>query len=143
MKTREKRYWIGVACLNHINRGLELGMFGIGHGKLEPLERMQPNDMILFYAPKIDFAKNDKANIYQKFKGFGEITNDEIFTEEISDRCVFRRKVRFLSNKEVDIHELIGELDFIKDKKRWGFPFMRGYLEITEKDFATVSKSLK
>jgi hypothetical protein len=137
-------YWISVACLNHINRGIEKGLFGVGHGKIEPLQRMQPGDKIVFYAPKIDFMKNDKENIYQKFKGYGTIDDKPIFTEDIGSRCMARRNITFEgTKKEVSVHELLDLLSFIKDKKHWGFPFMRGYIKITEEDWGVITAGLK
>lgn len=140
----DKKYWIGVASKNHIERGIKLSIFGIGHGKIAPLKRMKSSDMIIFYAPKVDHTASSKENIYQKFVGYGEIPDDEIFSEEINSICMFRRKVRFLSTNEVSIHDhnLIDQLDFIKNKQKWGFPFMRGYVEINKEDFEKITKHL-
>jgi EVE domain len=140
---RAPKYWIGVACLNHIQRGAELGMFGIGHGKRQPLEPMAPGDKIVFYAPKIDHTKTDKANISQKFKGFGTLLDQPIFSEEIAGACVFGRKILFdRIDQAAPIQPLIDQLDFILNKAKWGFPFLRGYVEISQKDWDLIVSQL-
>ncbi|MFP3835754.1 EVE domain-containing protein, partial [Chryseobacterium sp. SIMBA_028] len=54
----------------------------------------------------------------------------------------FRRNVDFYKCKEVSIIPLIDELDFIIDKKRWGFSFRFGFLEILEKDFQFIKSKM-
>jgi EVE domain len=118
-------------------------MFGIGHGKRQPLEQMAAGDKIVFYAPKIDHTKTDKANIYQKFKGFGTLLDQPIFSEQMSGTCVFRRKIQFDGiDQAAPIHPLIDQLDFIPNKAKWGFPFLLGYIEINQKDWDLIVSRL-
>jgi hypothetical protein len=141
--SRETKYWIGVASRNHILRGAAAGMFGIGHGKRQPLEQMAPGDKIVFYAPKIDHTKTSKDNVFQKFKGFGTLLDEPIFSEEVAGTCAFRRKIQFEGvDKEVAIQELMPQLDFIPNKAKWGFPFLRGYVEISQKDWDLIINQL-
>ncbi len=140
---RTPKYWIGVASLNHILRGAELGLFGIGHGQRQPLEQMAPGDNIVFYAPKIDHTKTGKANIYQKFKGFGTLLDQPIFSEEIAGTCVFRRRILFEGiEQSAPIQPLIDQLDFIPNKAKWGFPLMRGYVQISQSDWDLIVSHL-
>jgi hypothetical protein len=44
---------------------------------------------------------------------------------------------------EAPIAPLIGSLDFIPDKKRWGFPFRRGILTIGAADFARIAAAMQ
>lgn len=41
--------------------------------------------------------------------------------------------------KEISILPLIEKLDFIQDKRMWGFPFRRGCFSISEADFRKVA----
>ncbi|MFN7161299.1 MAG: EVE domain-containing protein [Candidatus Gracilibacteria bacterium] len=132
-------YWIGVATLDHLERGFEKGMFGIGHGKKAPLEMMKGGDRIVFYLPKKDYGVSSTENKYQRFRGFAVIDDGEVFSETVGDGCKFRKKLTFLDmEKEVAIAPLIGKLSFIKDTKRWGFPFMKGYIKITKEDWNVI-----
>lgn len=129
-------YWIGVASLDHLERGIQRGMFGIGHGKKAPLDLMKPGDKIVFYLPKKVYAATGPENIYQKFCGFATIDEGDVFSEQIGERCMFRKRLTFTdTTREVPIREVLDQLSFIKDKTHWGFPFMRGYVQITQKDW--------
>ena len=68
-------------------------------------------------------------------------TDDLIYQFEMSPAFKpFRRKVDFKKAKEVSIIPLIEKLDFIKDKKRWGYMFRFGLFKISENDFGTISR---
>jgi hypothetical protein len=135
------KYWVVVASRNHVLRGAELGIFGIGHGKRQPLEQIAPGDKVVFYAPRIEHTKTGKENTFQKFKGCGTVLNEPIFTEEIAGTCVFRRKIQFEEvTTETSIQELIPQLDFILNKKKWGFPFLRGYIAISQRGYIAISQ---
>ena len=77
------------------------------------------------------------------FTAIGTIDNGEPYTFEMSEDFIpWRRNVTFLKSKEVPIEPLLEELTFIKDKKKWGFPFRRGSFEIPYKDFEVIAKSM-
>ena len=40
------------------------------------------------------------------------------------------------------IQPLIEHLDFITNKKSWGFPFRRGFFEIGESDFRRIAAAM-
>ena len=47
--------------------------------------------------------------------------------------------------KEVNILPivpLLENLEFVKDVKKWGFPLMYGFLEISEHDFEFISSKM-
>ncbi len=58
------------------------------------------------------------------------------------DFIPFRKDIEFISAKEADIRPLIDELDFIADKKRWGYKFRFGHFEISKKDFELISLAM-
>lgn len=139
----DTNYWVGVASRNHVVQGATSGMFGIGHGKRQPLEQMAAGDKIVFYAPKIDHTKTGKANVFQKFKGFGTVLDEPIFTIDIAGTCAFRRKIQFEGiEQEAPIQPMIEQLDFIPNKAKWGFPFLRGYVAISKKDWELIMHHL-
>ena len=58
------------------------------------------------------------------------------------DFIPWRRNVNFLKAKEVPIEPLLEGLTFIKDKKKWGFPFRRGSFGIPHSDFEWIAKNM-
>ena len=130
------KYWINVISKNHVLRGLHEGITQSGHGKEAPLRKMHKGDWIIFYSPKQSLEGDEKL---QAFTAVGQLPDDEIYQFEISPRFKpFRRKVIFKEVKEISILPLIEKLDFIKDKKRWGYMFRFGLFKISEKDFQTI-----
>lgn len=67
----------------------------------------------------------------------------EPYTFEMSEDFIpWRRNIKFLKSKEIPIEPLLEKLNFIKDKKKWGFPFRRGSFEIPFCDFELIAKSM-
>jgi hypothetical protein len=50
--------------------------------------------------------------------------------------------MKFLACAEAPIQPLIEHLDFIRNKKSWGFTFRRGFFEIAESDFKTIAQAM-
>ncbi|MEP7083353.1 MAG: hypothetical protein ABI854_01350 [Betaproteobacteria bacterium] len=51
--------------------------------------------------------------------------------------------MKFLKSTEAPIQPLLAGLDFIVDKKRWGFPFRRGLFEVSGKDFEQIALAMR
>lgn len=55
----------------------------------------------------------------------------------------WRRRVEFLPCEEAPVRPLIGELGFIRDKQRWGFPIRRGLFEVPQADFEQLAHAMQ
>lgn len=136
-----KKYWIATISKDHVLKGQEWEIMQVCHGKKAPLQRINQGDLILFYSPK---QKRDDKTPLQLFTAIAVATDDDVYqVKQFENFEPFRRKVEFLNCEETAIRPLINELDFIKDKQRWGFPFRYGLLEISEKDFRFISARMK
>jgi predicted RNA-binding protein len=101
-----------------------------------------------------------KASPYQKFVALCECVDDEY--EELEkakddhsckpstpvskgekDLYFYRKKVHYLKFNEVEVRPLINDLSFIKNKSKWGFPFMSGFMEINQNDFDIICGNKK
>lgn len=134
------RYWIGVASLEHVRRGVEGGFAQVCHGKPGPLRCMTEGDWFIYYSPTVHFGGNDPC---RSFTAIGRIKPEEPYIFAMSrDFLPWRRNVNFLSSLETAIEPLLDKLTFIKDKKRWGFPFRRGCFEISQEDFQLIAKEM-
>lgn len=131
------RYWIGVASKEHVMRGVQGGFAQVCHGKEGPLKQMSSQDWIVYYSPTIKFGEKTPC---QAFTAIGQIREGRPYSFQMSpDFIPFRRDVNFIPCQEISILPLIEKLDFIQDKRRWGFPFRRGCFSISEADFKIIA----
>jgi hypothetical protein len=134
---REIKYWIVVVSKDHLQNGIKGGFMQANHGKPTLLKRLQTGDWVIFYSPKVSYEGKEKL---QAFTAIGTIKDEELYQVEMMPGFnPYRRNVNFLESKEVSILPLIEGLDFIKNKKSWGYAFRFGYLEVGEEDFDRIS----
>lgn len=135
------RHWIGVASKEHVQRGVLDGFAQVCHGKAGPLNQMKEGDWIVYYSPTIKFGQKKPC---QSFTAIGEIKEGDPYPFVMSEDFVpWRRDVSFIQSNDAPIQQLLEELSFIKDKKKWGFPFRRGCFEISQKDFQIIAKAME
>ena len=138
---RMAKYWIGVVSLSHVNRGVAGSFAQLGHGKAAPLRRMSKGDWLVYYSPKTDM---DSGEPLQQFTAVGQVIGDSVYEHRMSpDFVPSRLDLKYLKCKAAPIGPLIAELSFIRDQMRWGFPFRRGLIEMTEKDFQLIIRAMK
>lgn len=134
------KYWVIVASKDHVKKGLTEGFAQACHGKTAPLKRMKKDDFIIYYSGKQTMNKPDKC---QEFTAIGKVADDETYSFQMTeDFCPSRRNIEFLKNEDVSILPLINELDFIQNKKSWGYPFRFGFFEINQHDFDLISQQM-
>lgn len=134
------RYWIGVASHEHVQRAVEGDFVQVCHGKIGTLKYMSKGDWLIYYSPTYQFGREDACRC---FTAIGTIDQGEPYTFQLSKNFIpWRRNVTFMKAKEVPIKPLLEDLSFIKDKKRWGFPFRRGSFEIVHSDFMLIAKNM-
>jgi hypothetical protein len=89
---------------------------------------------------KTEFRDGERL---QSFTAVGQIMDDEPYQVEMSEGFTpFRRKVSFVVCKEAPIRPLLDDLEFVPDKKKWGFPFQRGLFMIEKSDFVRIVKAM-
>jgi hypothetical protein len=138
--TRDTKYWIIVASKDHVKTGIAEGIAQTCHGKASPLKRMRKDDFIIYYSGKQTLGKPEAC---QEFTAIGKVMDDEIYQFQVSaDFCPSRRNIEFLPGGDVSILPLIPELDFIQNKKSWGYPFRFGFFEINRHDFELISSQM-
>lgn len=119
-------------------RGIAGGFIQVCHGKEGPLKRMKKGDMVIVYSSKESMHSDSPL---QSFTAIGAVVDDSVYTSPMTPQFVpYRRRVHYLQCKETPIHPLINALNFIPDKKRWGYPFRYGLLETDEHDYLLISK---
>ena len=134
------RYWVNTVSRSHVQIGVAGGFTQVDHGKNSRLKRLSKGDAIVFYSPRTEFQAGEPL---QHFTAIGEIIDEAPYQVEMTaDFHPWRRRVKFLPSAEVPIHPLIEQLDFIRNKKIWGFIFRRGLFEIGESDFKAIARAM-
>lgn len=140
MKERELKYWIIVASKDHVKTGIAEGIAQACHGKSSPLRRMKKGDFVVYYSGKQTMGKPEKC---QEFTALGKVKDDETYQVQVSeDFCPSRRNIEFFECADTSILPLINDLDFIQNKKSWGYPFRFGFFEINKRDFDLISSQM-
>ena len=141
MNENGPRHWIGVVSRQHVLRGVAGGFAQIGHGKAAPLRRLAVGDWLIYYSP---VEALDEAVPCRRFTAIGRVRGADVYQVDMGGGFLpFRRDVEYRPATEAPIAPLIAVLDFIADKKRWGFPFRRGILAIGDADFARIAAAMQ
>ena len=137
----EQRFWIGTVSKEHVDRGRAGGFAQVCHGKQTPLKRMQLGDTLVYYSPNNRYGEKTP---YQCFTALGVILDKPVYQVEMSsDFIPYRRDVRYLQTKDAPIRSLIPQLDFIKDKNKWGYVFRFGVVQISRADLIAIAESME
>lgn len=133
------RFWLSVACAEHVRRGRMEGFMQVNHGKLGPLKRMTAGDGIVYYSPSEQMGVRDG---FQSFTAIGRIREGEPYQGYMSAGFQpFRRDVQWSDSHEQSIRPLIGQLDLTRDKN-WGYGLRFGVLELSADDFAVIGAAM-
>ncbi|WP_073075402.1 EVE domain-containing protein [Flavobacterium chilense] len=139
-KSAMSRYWIAAISKEHAQLAINGNFIQVCHGKEAPLKRMKQDDYILIYSSKIKMTENEK---YQMFTALGKVSDDRVYSFQMTEQFKpFRRNIEFLKCNEVSILPMIENLEFITDKKHWGYPFRYGFFEINENDFNFITSKM-
>jgi len=131
------RYWIIVASKNHVMHGVDHGIAQAGHGKRSGLARMHKGDGIVYYSPKQSYEGNEPL---KAFTAMAQIADEEIYqVEESPDFKPFRRRVNYFAAKDVLAAPLVNDLEFIRNKKAWGYVMRFGLIGIPEEGFRLIA----
>ena len=134
------KYFIICASKEHVLKGKERGFAQVDHGKKEFISKPVKDDWIIYYSSK---DKLEDGKPLQKFTAIGNILDVESYQPEThSNFKPFRRKAHYFENREADIRPLTDKLNFIKNKKKWGFYLISGFREINKDDFNVIKNAM-
>ncbi len=134
------KFWIGVACKEHVENGVKLGICQFCHGKSAPSKRLSRGDFVIYYSSKVSMGG---AELYQKFTAIGKVIDDAPYQVDMGDGFKpFRRNISYFEAKHIDIKPLVPLLSFIKNKNSWGYVFRYGFLEIDQASFEIIANAM-
>ncbi len=134
------RYWINTVSRDHVRRGMEGQFTQANHGQPAGLRNVARGDYIAFYSPRTEFTGGEPL---QSFTAMAVVTDEKAYREAVlPDFQPWRRRVEYLPATDAPIRPLIDALEFIRNKKSWGFTFRRGFFEINEADFHRIAQAM-
>lgn len=139
-----RRNWIAVACLAHALRGCaqpECGFMQVCHGKCAPLKRLAPGDRVVYYAPTRTLGGKDKV---QAFVSAGLVLPGAPYPFDMGGGFVpYRRDVAYVPVQMAPIAPLLDTLDFVEDRRRWGYLFRFGLFAIGDADMRRITQAMQ
>ena len=134
------KYFLICASKDHVLQGVKQGIAQAGHGSKDFMSKLSKGDWIVYYSSKEKF---EKGKAYQKFTAIGQIMEDEPYQPDTQNKFKpYRRNVDYKICHETEIHPLIENLSFIKNKNHWGFYLISGFREIPSEDFEVIKKAM-
>ena len=134
------RYYIVGVSKDHITNGVNGAFMQANHGKPASLKKLHTGDWVIFYSPKQSYTGNEPL---QAFTAIGQVKDEELYQYKMNDDFIpYRRNINYYACSETPISPLINELNFIENKKAWGFKFRFGFFEIGEKDFKLIRSAM-
>ena len=135
------KYFLICASKDHVLKGVKQGIAQAGHGRKNFMSKPSKGDWIVYYSSKDKF---EDGKVYQKFTAIGQITDDEPYQPDTQKKFKpYRRNADYKACHEAEIRPLIEKLNFIKNKKRWGFYLISGFREISKDDFEVIKHAMK
>lgn len=136
-----RRYWIGVACREHVARGVDGGFAQLCHGKAAPLARMAAGDGLVYYSPQEALGSPRRC---QAFTAIGSVCAGAPYRVSMDAHFrPWRRDVAFVAAQAAPIRPLLAQLAFITDPARWGYPLRFGQLQISAADFYLIAAAMQ
>jgi hypothetical protein len=140
MDRTETKFWLAIACAEHVQRGQQQGFMQVCHGKSGPLQRMRAGDGIIYYSPTYSMGGKDPL---QAFTARGIIAAGEPYQVDMGNGfCPFRRDVQWNHVYPLPIRPLLQDLQLTKGKTNWAYPFRFGVVEMSIEDYQLLSDKM-
>ena len=149
MMQRSNRNWLAVASADHVAIGRSEGFMQVCHGKVSPLQRLQPGDRVVYYSPNSRYspshALRDKDRL-QSFTALGTVRESMPYRgDSNSDRGdlfrPWRRDVAWHDAREIPLAALKDRLAFTNEPN-WGYRLRQGLVEISEADMSVIAEAM-
>lgn len=135
------RYWLGVATLDHVNKGVEGGFCQLGHGKAALVARLSPGDWLIYYSPRSSLEDGEPV---QAFTAIGRVAAGEPYaTLQGAGFEPTRRDVRYRKQaRHAAIRPLLDRLALTRGQRNWGMAMRRSLIELDAADFALIRAAM-
>ncbi|MFN0115611.1 MAG: EVE domain-containing protein [Paracoccaceae bacterium] len=133
-------YYIGVAHRAQVAHAAQEGFVAFSHGRESAVQRLNPGDRVIFYAPKSEFDGEPVQAFVAHATVTGEAPCQRAFMG--AEGLSWARDAVFDPVGEVGVRPLIDELGFVKDKAHWGMAFRQGGFKISREDYERIARAM-
>ncbi|GKX53848.1 EVE domain-containing protein [Budvicia aquatica] len=138
------RYWIAVACYEHVRIGREGGFMQVCHGKAAPLKRLREGDIVAYYSPTERLGEKSPC---QSFTSIGRVAGGEPYQVHMFDEFYpYRRDVVWFDAQVAPIRPLLARLEFacvnVTGGRNWGYQLRFGLFDVSERDMRTIASAM-
>ncbi len=134
------KYWIGIACRDHVRLGTAGGFCQLGHGKAAPVRRLRPGDRIVYYSPREQMRDGD---LVQAFTAIGRVEPGWPHPHDMGGGFVaHRRKADWFDASDALIQPLLPRMSFTRDHPNWGMVMRRGAFAIKQEDYDIIADAM-
>ena len=135
------KYWINTISKDHVIVDKESNFVRAGRGKKASVEKLQADDYMIFYSPKTSLQNGKPV---RAFTAVAKIKERDVYQVVVNNNFQpYRKDAEYEDCQEVSIGSLIEQLEFITNKKYWGFKFRLGLFEINRHDFELIYGLMK
>jgi hypothetical protein len=135
-----RRFWIGVASMDHVNVAVKGAFLQLNHGKKAPLRRLKAGDGVIMYSPRTAYPDGEPL---QAFTAIGTVDTGDVYQVQVTpDFQPHRVDVQFVPSREAHIKPLVEHLSFVTSKSRWGAAFRFGLVQVPARDFALIAERM-
>jgi len=141
--------WLVVTSEDNLARVLEHQIIGVPAHSSSTLSKIKKGDRIVIYVGKKKQGYGGPNASVSEFAAIGEVLDDKPFFDEkriwhsrSAEKFPWRRKAKIISNKHIKAKELIGKLNFITKKQKWGAYFLTTLRQISDVDYKLISAAM-
>lgn len=139
MSAATQKFWLAVACADHVARGRAGGFMQVCHGQGAPLRKTSPGDGVIYYSPSREMGVKDG---YQSFTAIGVVADHPPYQADMGGGFVpFRRDVFWQASRPAPLKALSAALDLTKPPN-WGYALRRGLLPLTAHDYTIIAEAM-
>lgn len=135
------RFWLAVACRDHVRIGRAGGFMQVCHGKAAPLRRLSPGDGIVYYSPTERLG--DRLPL-RCFTALGRILPGTPYQADMGGGFLpYRRDVAWeAAAADVPVGRLVDQLDLTRDRRGWGYQLRFGLIGLSEADMQRLEGAM-
>jgi hypothetical protein len=141
--------WLAVASADHVTVGRTEGFMQVCHGKVSPLQRLQPGDRVVYYSPTRRYSPSHalrEKDRLQSFTALGTVAASVPYRADIDGERAeiflpWRRDVAWHDAGEVALDGLKDRLTFTR-APNWGYRLRQGLVEISDEDMTLIAEAM-
>jgi len=141
--------WIVTISEDNLQETLKHNLIGLQERRRKLLTRVRPGDTVIFYIGKKRAGYGGPKGSVSQFGPIAEVTG-EVFSSrapiwESKGGEIFpaRLPISMVSEGRINAADMIPQLNFVKNRGKWGLYFLTGIREVSEEDCTTLLAAIK